>query len=140
MTIGSELPVNVGETGLTLVKCGAALLTIKVCAVDGPPPGAGFSTMTGKEPALINRSAVMLAVSWFGLTNAVATELPLNFTTLLRTNWLPFNVSVKPPLPAVVKVGLMLVSIGTGFVTVKILLFENRPLGSDGSRFSTVIV
>lgn len=55
-------------------------------------------------------------------TKVVALATPLKFTTEPETKFVPFTVSVKPELPAVVEVGLIEVVVGTGFVMLAVVV------------------
>jgi hypothetical protein len=50
-------------TGEILVVVGPGLLTVRVCALDVPPPGAGFVTVMLGVPAVATSAALMEAVS-----------------------------------------------------------------------------
>jgi hypothetical protein len=43
------------------------LVTVKFTGLDGPPPGAGFDTTTGKLPAVARSAVVNEIVSWLAL-------------------------------------------------------------------------
>ena len=62
------MPPAVAEDGLRVVRVGTGLLTVKLTALEVPPPGVGLKTVTGKVPAEAISAAVMAAVSWVGLT------------------------------------------------------------------------
>ena len=52
------------SVGLMVVMVGTGLLTVNVADVAvGPPPGAGFETVTGKVPADDTSEAVSVAVN-----------------------------------------------------------------------------
>jgi len=63
------------------------------------------------------------------LTKVVARSLPLNRTTELLLKFVPVTVRVKLPLPAVLVVGLMLLSVGVGLLTIKLIASEFPPPG-----------
>ncbi len=73
VSVNAEPPA-VAELGLRLVIVGTGLfagLIVKVCGLDVPPPGAGFTTVTLAVPAVAMSAAAMAAVSWVVLTNVV---------------------------------------------------------------------
>jgi hypothetical protein len=68
--------VNAGLPTATLVgemlfKTGSGLLTVKVDGAEAPASGAGFVTVTEKEPAAAMSAAEIAAVSDVELTNVV---------------------------------------------------------------------
>ena len=56
------------EGGEREVITGAGLFTVKVAALDGPPSGAGFVTVTEYVPAAATSGLVRATVSWVLLT------------------------------------------------------------------------
>ena len=62
---GSPAILLVGERD---VMVGIGLLTMNVWALEVPPPGAGFKTVTEAVPAVAMSAAVINAVSWVALT------------------------------------------------------------------------
>ena len=81
--------------GEMLVVVGTRLLTVNVCALEVPPPGAGFVTVMLNVPAVVKSLAGMEAVTWVALTKLVVRGEPLKFTTEFVTKLVPFTVSVK---------------------------------------------
>jgi len=67
-------------------------------------------------PTVATSDASIVAVKVVLETNVVDREEPFQFTADAETKFVPFTVSVKPELPAVVEVGVMEVVVGTGFV------------------------
>ena len=51
------------EVGDILVVVGTGLPTVKVCALDVPPPGVGFVTVISKVPAVVKSPVSMAAVT-----------------------------------------------------------------------------
>ena len=84
-----------------------------------PPPGAGFNTATLAVPAVAISAAVIVG-NCVPLAKVVAFEAPLNVTTDVATNPVPFTVSVKATPPAVALVGETEAAVGAGFLIVKI--------------------
>ena len=77
-------------------------------------------TVTVAVPAAAISAAVIAAVSWVALTNVVVLAAPLNFTTDVDTNPVPFTVNVNAAPPAVALVGEIEVSVGAGLLMVKV--------------------
>src|SRR5258708_2049878 len=108
-------PAAVPWVGLTRVTLGAlALLTVKVCAVEVPPPGAGLNTVTCDVPAAAMSLAGIAAVSWVELTDVVIRFAPFQRTTEPFTKLLPFTVKVNAAPPAIAPPGFRLVVLGSG--------------------------
>jgi hypothetical protein len=107
----------VAQAGLSEVIVGAAL-TVNVCAVDVPPPGVGFTTVTDAVPAVTTREDGTVAVSCVEETNVVVSAVPFQFTVEPETKFVPVAVKVKPALPAVAQAGLSELMVGTGLLMV----------------------
>src|SRR5262245_63737680 len=88
-------------------------------AFDGPPPGAGVTTVTGTLPCVTMSLAGIAAVTWPAFTNVVVRGAPFQWTWEVPTKLLPFTVSVKPPPPAGVLVGTSEVSVRTGLAEAR---------------------
>src|SRR2546425_1086129 len=112
-------------------------LTVNCCALEVPPPGAGFVTVMLKVPAVVRSLAGMEAVSWVLLANAVVRAEPAKFTTEFVTKFVPLTVSVKAPSPTFLLVGEMLVVVGAGLLTVNVCALEVPP---PGVGFVTVML
>ena len=95
-------------------------MTVNVRAALAPPPGAGLTTVTESVPAEARSLAGIDAVSWLLLTSVVVRLEPFTWTTDPLTKFVPFTVSVNAGPPTVVEFGEMLVSEGTGLLTVKL--------------------
>jgi hypothetical protein len=114
-------PPAVAEVGAREVRVGAeAALIVNDRLPDVPPPGAGLVTVTFAVPAVAISAAVMAAVNCVALTNVVVLATPLNFTTDVETNPVPFTVRVKAAPPAVALVGEIEVSVGAGLLMAKV--------------------
>lgn len=70
------------------------------------------------------------------LTKVVVRLLPLKRTTELLLKFVPVAVRVKKEPPAVLLVGLILLRVGVGLLTIKLTALEVPP---PGARFKTVI-
>src|SRR6266581_1487866 len=92
------------------------LVTEKKTALDSPPPGLGFTTVTEAVLAMAMSEARMLAVNCEVETNVVARAPPFQFTEAPETNPVPFTVRVNPGPPGAVASGTRgWVISGTGF-------------------------
>ena len=75
--------------------------TVKAIDVGvGPPPGAGFVTVTLTVPAVDTSVAAIAAVTCVALTNVVGSAFVPKFTTEVATKFVPLTVNVKPVPPA----------------------------------------
>jgi hypothetical protein len=108
-----------GGTHATLVA--VLRVTLNVCALDSPPPGAGLKTVIGNVPVVARSPAGIAAVSCVELTKLVVRLEPSKRTTELAMKLVPFTVSVNAPLFCALLVGEMLVVVGTGFATLKVI-------------------
>lgn len=108
--------------GLMLVNVGAGILTVKVCPVDIPPPGPLLVTEKLRAPSSAPALIVMFAVKLSELCTVVV------FTVILSPTFTLLTPSMKPeplnPTSSVCSrvplVGLMLVRLGAGLLTVKV--------------------
>jgi len=117
----------------------AGALMVKTRLPDVPPPGVGFMTATLDVPAVVRSADGTTAVSAVDETNVVTRSVPFHCATDVPTKFVPSMVSVRSECPAMVEVGLIETSVGTGFavaVTVKITLFDVPP---PGAGFTTVM-
>ena len=120
---------TVAEVGLMPVSVGIGLLTVKVCAVDVPPPGLGVTTVMDAVPAVVRSLAGMTAVSCVALTKLVVNAAPLKSATDVLTKLIPVSVMVVFGAPTVAEVGLMPVSVGIGLLMVKVCAVDVPPPG-----------
>ena len=84
------------------------LVTVKVVPAEVTAPG--LVTVTAGVPAVVTSVERIDAVSCVEFWNDVAFAAPLKFTTEPFTKFVPLTVSVNAPEPAVVVVGLIVVS------------------------------
>lgn len=63
-------------------------------------------------------------------TKVVVLEFPLNFTVAPLTKPVPFTVSVNPAAPASALVGEIVVIVGGGFVTGRLIVLDVPPPGT----------
>ena len=117
----NAVPPTVEKVGAIEVSVGPeTALIVNDRVPDVPPPGAGLVTVTVAVPAVAISAAVIAAVSCVALTNVVVLVAPLNFTTDVETNAVPFTVRVKAAPPAVALVGEREVAVGAGLLMVKV--------------------
>ena len=97
MNVAVGVGVNVAVAVAVAVGVGVGLLAaiVNICALDVPPPGAGFTTVTEAVPAEATRAAVTVAVSCVEDTNVVVSVVPFHFTVELETKLVPFTVIVN---------------------------------------------
>ena len=98
------------------------MVVVKFSALEVPPPGAGFVTVTVAAPPEAIAAAGMAAVNCVALTNVVAGAVPLKLTIEAAKKFVPLIVSVKAPPPATALVGEMVEIVGVGL----------EPLGGGG--------
>ena len=101
--------------GDTLVIAGTGFWIVTLAALEVPPPGEGFTTVTCPEPVAATSAVVIAAVSCAALTNVVGRALPFHCTTEPATNPVPFTVRVNAPDPATTLEGETLLTAGTAF-------------------------
>jgi hypothetical protein len=116
--------------GESVESVGAGLLTLRGSADVVPPPGAGVTTVMLGVPALAISVAKMLAVSWVALTNVVARGAPPIWTPDEATKLVPVTVRVEAGPPAVAVLGLRLVSVGAGLLTLSAIAALVPPPGA----------
>jgi hypothetical protein len=107
--------VEVGEIEVVIGAGFAAVVMVKVCAFEVPPPGVPFVTVTGYAPTVATSAARIVAVTVVDEMKVVLRADPLKFTTEPLTKFVPETVRVNCVLPAAVEVGLSAVVVGTGF-------------------------
>ena len=86
--------------------------TLKLIALEVPPSGAGFVTLTPGVPADAMLAAEMAAVNCVELTKVVAAGDPPKSTIEAATKFVPVIVSVKAAPPARALFGEMDVIVG----------------------------
>jgi len=129
-------PPAVVEVGEIEVVVGTGFLIVSVCALEVPPPGVGFTTVTDAVPPTAISAAVIVAVRVVLETKVVALPEPLKSTVDEALKFVPVTVSVNCAPPAVVEVGEMLVVVGTGLFIVSVCEPEVPP---PGPGLTTVI-
>jgi hypothetical protein len=110
-------PPTIALAGERVVIVGNGLFTANGEFPDVPPPGAGFVTVTLKDPAVAMSATVIAAVTCVAFTNVVVLLLPLKLTVAPLTKPVPFTVNVKAAPPAVALAGEIDVIAGSGLFT-----------------------
>lgn len=116
--------------GAMAVRVGAGLLTVRLIALDVPPPGVGLNTVIAGVPAEARSAAVICAVNCVGLTTAVTRSLPLRRTIELLLKPVPLTVKAKAGSPTVLTAGLIVVIVGAGLLIVKVIAVVVPPPGA----------
>ena len=129
MRVIAALPA-VALVGEREVIVGRGLLTVKLTAVEVPPPGPGLVTVTGNVPACAMSAAVMVAVSRVLLEKVVVRAEPFQFTVAPLTNLLPVAVRVKATEPSVLLFGEIEVSTAAELLMEKLSVLEVPPPGA----------
>jgi len=91
--------------GFSDVAVGAGLLMVNVSALEVPPPGAGFITVTVAVPGVAMSAAVMAACKLVLEPKVVVRGLPFHWTVEEETKLLPVTVSANAALPAAAELG-----------------------------------
>jgi hypothetical protein len=92
------------------------LPTVKLTALEVPPPGEGLKTVIEYVPTAAMSLAVIAALSWVLLTKEVVRAEPFHSRTDVEIKSLPVTVKVKPVPLAVVDDGERPVIDGTGLL------------------------
>jgi hypothetical protein len=114
-TVAGEIVVTDG-IGLTPVPVGA--VTVKIAALDVPPPGAGLNTVTWALPSDAISESRITACNCVLLTKVVALALPFHWTTEFETKLLPLMINVNPELADGAVAGEIVMTEGTGLTLV----------------------
>ena len=119
-------PPAVAEVGEIIVSVGEGLfvaaLMVNVCALEVPPPGVGFKTVTEAVPAEAMSVAGTIAVSCVALPKVVVNAAPFQFTTEELMKFVPVTVRVNAAPPAVAEVGEIIVSVGEGLPPAEVIV------------------
>jgi hypothetical protein len=115
--------------GLRLVIVGDGLLTVRVRACEVPPLGVGLKTVILNVPPTAMSAAGICVVNDVALTNVVVRLLPFKRMTELALKFVPVAVNVNAEPPAVRLVGLILLSVGEGLFTVRLMALDVPPAG-----------
>jgi hypothetical protein len=96
-SVNDDVPIKTlaGDKELTT----GTAVTLRVAALDTPPPGVGLKTVMLNVPAFATSAAEILAVSCVPLTKVVVRSAPFQRTIDPLTNPVPFTVKVKAAAP-----------------------------------------
>ena len=137
VTLAGEREVAVG-TGLV-----ATGLMVNATAFELPPPGVPLNTVILAVPAVAISGAVTAAVNCVAFTKVVVSALPFQLTTDPLMKFVPVTVRVKAGLPAVVLIGEMAVTVGTGLlptaVMVNVEVFDVPPPGAGVTTVTAAV-
>jgi len=109
---GPPAVANAGESAVTV---GSGLFVVKTVALDVPPPGARFTTVTEAAPAVARLAAGTAACSLVFDTNVVISGEPFQSTVDEEMKPAPVTVRVKVAPPAVAVFGAIEEIVGIGF-------------------------
>src|SRR5437879_10301464 len=97
-TVLEKLPLVTAVALAKLSLPGGSELTMKLSPFDGPPPGAGFTTVTVLTPPKANRACGIVVVTCVALTTGVVGNgLPFQFTFEPLMQFVPFRVRGVSP-------------------------------------------
>ncbi len=134
MTCEEQIPLITPNAFDVMTSFG---FTVNCCALEVPPPGAGFVTVMLNVPAVARSVTGIAAVSCVALMKVVVRAEPLKFTAELETKFVPFTVSVKAASVTDLLVGEMLVVVGVTLFTVNVCALDVPP---PGTGFVTVML
>ena len=118
-----------------MLTVGVEAVTVNVCALDVPPPGAEVTTVIWAVVVAVKRSVErMVAVSSVELPNVVEREVPLKYTVDPLTKFVPVTVMMNCGSPTVLVVGLIEVVVGAGLETLTVAELLAVPPGPEQSR------
>ena len=119
--------------------------TTKLATCETPPPGAGFTTTTGKLPGTANSAEFTSMLNWVVLMKVVGYGIPLKLTEEEEKKPLPLIVRTSDPDPAGTAVGDKLVIVGCGLTntSVVVIVAENiipaSPERFTSSKYSQLV-
>jgi hypothetical protein len=103
--------------GLNEVTVGTGLFTVMRLALDVPPPGDGFTTVTASVPPAARSAEVSVADICVVLWKVVARPPPFTCTVVAGTKLAPVKVKVADPAPAKTLEGVTCASVGLRLLT-----------------------
>ena len=80
VTVHVVLAPWTAEPGVQLTLVVVPRVTVRVCALERPPPGAGLTAVIAKLPRVATSPARIVAVNCVALTKAVTRGEPANWT------------------------------------------------------------
>jgi hypothetical protein len=108
---------------------GVALMIDRLVELEFPPPGAGLKTLICAVPAEARLATGTVAVSWVELLKLVIREAPFHCTADAEMKFIPLTIKENGSWPATAEVGLIDVTTGVGFWTLKDTAFDVPPPG-----------
>jgi hypothetical protein len=96
---------------------GAGLFTAIVEAAEVPPPGAAFTAVNDRLPALATSVAVRVTFTCVALTKVVVRALPFTLITVVGTKPVPATAREGDVAPVVSAAGEKVEIVGTGLFT-----------------------
>jgi len=114
VNVVSGAPAAMTE-GVTELRVGTGLFTVKFIELEDPPPGAGLDTTTAYCPPLVRSDDCSERVSCVELTNVAVWNFPLKVTVELERKFVPVMVTDCVWEPAVTEEGERLAMLGRGF-------------------------
>jgi hypothetical protein len=112
-------PPAVAKAGLKVVMVGAVGLIVKAAAVDMPTPPRVSTVMPGL-PAVAIILAGTMTVNCVGLTYVVARWIDCHQQNVVELKFAPLIVIVNPAPPAAAEAGLRPVTMGGGWIMLKV--------------------
>jgi len=126
----NDPPPAMAELGLSSVMAGRGTCSVKVAALEAPPPGAGVETVTIAVPGVAMSAAVIAACKLVLETKVVVRALPFHWTVDEEIKLEPVTVNVNPAVPETTAFGFKEVTTGAGLPTLKVNALEVPPLGA----------
>jgi hypothetical protein len=125
--------------GFIDVAVGTGFPMVNVSALEVPPPGVEFTTVTDVVPLVAISAAVMAACKLVLETKVVVRGLPFHCTVEEEIKPVPVTVSVNAAPPACALVGFSDVAVGTGFPMVNVSALEVPPPGVEFTTVTDVV-
>ena len=121
------------------VGVGVGLSTVNVIALDVPPPGEAFTTVTETVPAVSMSDEGTVAASRVLLTKVVVKTELFQCTFEPETKFDPLTVSVKAGPLAVALLGEIELIAGTGLLTLNVIAFDVPPPGPGFVTVTSIV-
>lgn len=99
---------------------GAGLVTVRVAAVELPPPGVPLLTTRLRMAAAARSALLRVVVSCVALTKVTGWLAPLTVSVVEETKFVPWTVRVAVGVPRRMEEGEIDVTVGTGLSTVRV--------------------
>lgn len=128
VTVNPPPPALV-DAGLSAEIVGIGLSTINCAALEVPPPGDGFETVTSSVPVAFSAFAGMATVREVADTKVAGMVVPFQATLDDGRKFVPVTVRVRPFAPTFVEDGLIAEIVGDGFAVAKSAATDVPPPG-----------